>query len=294
MKAVTEELVWINGKIMPLAQARIGLEDRGFNFADGVYEVVRFYRGRTFTLDEHLNRLVNSADAIRIPLSIPQEQLAVEIRRLVDQSQLDEGMIYLQLTRGEAPRSHPFPPSIRPTLFFYARTITPAWKPGEGAGYRLLTVEDERWHKCWIKSLALLPNILAKNTAIEAGCDEAAFCHDGRVNECSASNLFCVKDGTLYTCPVGRKVLPGITRTLVIRLAGQLGLPVQEASLPLEVAKQADEVFITSTTREVNWVRQWDDQTIGTGRCGEITRRLHEAYVEAVEAEISQREAQVA
>jgi D-alanine transaminase len=283
MKAVTtDELVWFNGKVMPLCQARIGLEDRGFNFADGVYEVVRFYRGRTFTLDEHMERLDRSASAIHLTLPVATSELKVQIRQLIDQTALLEGMIYLQLTRGEAPRSHPFPANTKPTLFFYARPLPAPWTPGDGEGCKIISVDDERWRRCWIKSLALLPNILAKQEAVTAGCDEAVFVHNGTITECCSSNIFSVRNGKVYTCPVGEKALPGITRLVVFRVAKRLGIPVEEVALPIDQAKAADEVFITSTTRELNWVKTWDNQPVDSGKCGPITRKLHEAYVEEV------------
>lgn len=285
MKSVTDELVWFDGLVMPLAQARIGLEDRGFNFADGVYEVIRFYRGQTFTLKEHLDRLERSAREIYLQIPLGMEHLADEIRKLISLSHIAEGMIYLQLTRGQSPRQHPFPKDTKPTLFFYCRPVAAAWSPGEGEGCSVISAKDERWHRCYIKSLALLPNVLAKNQAISAGHDEAVFIHNGKVTECSASNIFCVRNGAVYSCPVGEKVLPGITRLVITRIAKRLGIPFHDEALSLEEALKSDEVFITSTTRELGWVRVWDGKTIGNGQCGAITRKLHEAYVEEVEAE---------
>lgn len=282
MNAATNELVWLNGQVLPLSEAKVGLEDRGFNFADGVYEVVRFYNGKPFTLDEHLERLEASAGAIHLALPLPAEQLAWEIRQHITRTDIGEGMIYLQLTRGEAPRSHLIPAGVQPTLFFYARPLPAPWKPGEGEGCQLINTVDDRWQRCWIKSLALLPNILAKNQAVSAGCDEAVFIHEGRVTECCSSNIFMVRGGKLITCPVGPKVLPGITRLVVGRLAKRLGIALEETSLPVAEAMAADEVFITSTTREINWVRLWDGKTVGNGHCGPVTKRLHEAYVEEV------------
>ena len=282
MKAVISELVWLNGKVQPLSQARVGLEDRGFNFADGVYEVVRFYRGKTFTLDEHMQRLMRSAEAIHIKLPLSLEKLKAEIRQFIETTAIREGMVYLQLTRGEAPRSHPFPLNAIPTLFFYARPVPTPWIPGAGEGCHVISVEDERWQRCWIKSLALLPNILAKNQAVTAGCDEAVFVHEGKVTECCSSNIFCVRGETVITCPVGAKVLPGITRLVVLRVANELGIIIEETALEVAGAMAADEVFITSTTRELNWVKTWDKKQIGNGTCGPITHKLHEAYVRQV------------
>lgn len=285
MKPVTDELVWFNGKVMPLAQAKVGLEDRGFNFADGIYEVVRFYRGKTFTLAEHLQRLVRSAQAIQLIVPADIEDLARDVRQLIIDTGIKEGMVYLQLTRGEAPRAHAFPEKSRPTLFFYARPLPEPWKPGRGEGCRLLSAVDDRWQKCWIKSLALLPNVLAKNHALSTGHDEAVFIHEGKVTECSASNIFCVRGGKVITAPVGPKVLPGITRLVILKLAKKLGIPVEEKAVGRDEAVACDEVFISSTTRELNWVREWDGTTIDAGKCGPITRTLHEAFVAEVKAE---------
>jgi len=210
-----------------------------------------------------------------------------EIRSLIHRSEVPEGMVYLQLTRGEAPRSHPFPEKARPTLFFYVRDLPPAWRPGEGEGCKLISVKDERWSRCHIKSIALLPNVLAKNHAIATGHDEAVFIADGKVTECSASNIFCVRSGRITTCAVGAKVLPGITRMVVQRIASRLGIAFDEVSLPLEDALKSDEVLITSTTRELNWVKAWDGKTIGSGECGPVTQRLHEAYLVEVEKQIA-------
>jgi D-alanine transaminase len=279
------ELVWLNGKITPFAQARVGLEDRGFQFADGVYEVVRFYRSRCFTLDEHMERLEQSATALRIPLPLDRVQLKQAIIDLVDRGGEGEGMVYLQLTRGEAPRAHPFPDTAKPTLLFYTRPLPAPWRPGEGDGIKLFSAADERWKKCWIKSLALLGNVLAKQQAIENGADEAVFIDGEIVTECSASNIFCVKRGSVYTHPVGPKVLPGITRLVVAQLCKQMNVPFVEAALTPREMQAAEEIFITSTTRELAWVREWDRKTVGGGKCGTLTKRLHEGYRDRVRAE---------
>ena len=285
MKTDNEELVWFNGTIMPLSQARMGLEDRGFNFADGVYEVVRVYGGNTFTLQEHLERLQRSAAAIQLTIPLSIEQLAAEMRKLIARSNIQEAMVYLQLTRGESPRAHAFTAGAKPTLFFYVRPVHAAWEPGMGAGCSVISVTDERWQRCYIKSIALLPNVLAKNHAISTGHDEAVFIHEGKVTECSASNIFCVSGGRLISSAVGPKVLPGITRLVLSRIAKRLGIVFDETAITLEEALACDEIFITSTTRELGWVRLWDGVTIGNGKCGVLTRKLHEAYCEEVLAE---------
>ena len=276
------ELIWLNGSVMPLADARVGVEDRGYQFADGVYEVIRLYDGRPFTLAEHLHRLERSAAGIRMELGTDRDALAAEILRFIPRTGVREGMIYLQATRGCAPRNHLFPKHCPPSLLFYARHLAPIDAPGEGEGAKLRTVPDERWKRCWVKSIALLANLLAKNEAVAAGADEAVFLEDGVVSECSASNLFIVRGGAILTHPVGPKVLPGITRLVLAQIARQIGVEMIERPVRFDEANTADEVFITSTTREVSWVRTWDDRTVGPGRCGPVTLRMHQALRERV------------
>ena len=278
------ELIWINGEIMPLGDARIGVEDRGFQFADGVYEVVRIYNGKAFTLDAHLQRLAKSAESIEIKLPVSGTQLRGEIVKFIARNPLADGMIYLQLTRGAAPRNHAFP-DCKPTLLFYARALDPLGDPAKSQGVRLITVTDERWKRCWIKSIALLPNVLAKNKALAAGADEAVFIDDGVVTECSSSNIFIIRGRRLLTHAVGPKVLPGITRAVLLELAPTTGLSVGEESFSEDEAIHADEVFITSTTREISWVLQWNQIPIDSGKCGPHTLALHEALRKRIAAE---------
>lgn len=278
------DLIWINGETIPFADARIGVEDRGFQFADGVYEVIRLYRGRPFTLDEHLARLEKSASGVDISMPLDRAVLAGEIRKLVTRTGVGEGMVYLQLTRGVSPRNHIYPAGLKPTLFFYVRPLPPTIPPGEGEGVKLLAVRDERWKRCWIKSIALLPNILAKNEAAKAGADEAVFVDAGMVTECSASNLFAIIAGKLVTHPVGSKVLPGITRALILDCATALKIDVDERAYLEEEATRAAELFISSTTREISWVARWNDRYIGQARCGQITAALHHELCKRVRA----------
>ncbi len=278
----TTEWIWLNGEIMPAGEARLGIEDRGFQFADGVYEVVRIYDGKCFALQAHLERLWRSAVDIQITPPLTTDSLAVEIKRLIDHTHSFNGMVYVQLTRGVAPRNHLFPEDIQPTLLFYTRPLPPVPAPGQGEGTKLLAVPDDRWKRCWIKAIALLPNVLAKNAAVAAGADEAAFIEVGFVTECSTSNLFAVIGGKLVTHPIGTKVLPGITRAILIEIAEELGIEVDERAIREEEAPRAEELFITSTTREIGWVSRWNDMYIGRGRCGAMTARLHRAFKERI------------
>ena len=276
------ELIWINGEVMRLADAKVGVEDRGYQFADGVYEVIRLYDGRPFTLREHLDRLEKSAAGIRMTLPMPPAALALEVLQFVPRAKVRDGMVYLQATRGCAARNHVFPKHCKPTVLFYVRELAPLDEPGEADGAALHTVPDERWRKCWIKSIALLPNVLAKNDAVAAGADEAVFVEGGVVSECSASNLFVVRGGKVMTHPVGPNVLPGITRAVLQQVAKQVGVEWVERPLRFDEAQGADEVFITSTTREISWVSKWDGKSVGGAKCGPVTLTLHRALRERV------------
>ena len=281
------ELIWINGEVMPLSDATVSVEDRGFQFADGVYEVARVYNGRCFALRPHIERLERSAGGIKLAMNLSKDQLAGAIESLVERSGLTDGMVYVQLTRGVCARNHVWPAAetCAPTLLFYTRKLPPPGPVGSGDGAALITVPDVRWRLCWIKSIALLANVLAKNEAAVAGAEEAVFVEDGHVSECSTSNLFFVIGGKLVTHPLGPKVLPGITRDYLLGCARELSIPVHERAVRESEAPDADEIFITSTTREVSWVSRWNNQRVGGQRCGPVTERLHRALRERIAQE---------
>ena len=281
LKITTDDKVWINGKIRLLAQASISVEDRGFQFADGVYEVVRIVSHRLFMLREHLERLGDSCEAIGIYNAFELDYLSQQICEFVQASSLPHAMIYLQITRGVASRNHIYKSSLQPTILFYIRKLPAPLAPGIASGMRLLPLDDERWKKCWIKSIALLPNVLAKNQAVEAGCDEAVFIDNHIVTEGSGTNIFAVIKGQLITHPVGEKVLPGITRMLLLELCKQLNLPFTERPFTETEARNADELFITSTTREISWASHWKGEH-RWHHPGPITMKLHQAIYELV------------
>lgn len=280
------EWIWLNGEIMPMADARLGIEDRGFQFADGIYEVIRLYDGKPFALLPHLQRLWNSAVDIRLTPPLTTDALAIEIQTLMSRVQPRDAMLYMQLTRGVAPRNHLIPDVVDPTLLFYIRPCERGAAPGEGEGTKLLSVPDDRWKRCWIKTISLLPNVLAKNAAVAAGADEAVFIDAGFVTECSASNLFAVIGGKLVTHPIGSKVLPGITRLVLLEIADELGIEVDERAISEDEAPWASELFITSTLREISWVSRWNDIYIGKGRCGPVTEALHRALRERIARDV--------
>jgi D-alanine transaminase len=282
-----QELIWLNGEVGPLGEATVGVEDRGFQFADGVYEVARVYDARCFALRPHIDRLERSAKGIKLALPVPKRELCDQIEKLVEQSDLREGMVYVQLTRGCCPRNHAIPSASKPTLLFYTRELPPVPAPEDVKGVALQSVRDMRWKLCWVKSIALLANVLAKTEAAAAGADEAVFVDEDQfVSECSTSNLYFVIDGTIVTHPVGEKVLPGITRDYLLGCARELKIPVQERPVLEHAAMSAPEIFISSTTREVNWVSRWNGKPVGTGKRGEITLRLHRAFQERVRREL--------
>jgi D-alanine transaminase len=270
---------------MALSEAHVPIEDRGLQFADGVYEVLRIYGGKMFALQPHLDRLAKSCAGISMSMPMSVEKLAGEMQDLVRRSDVRDGSIYLQITRGTALRNPVFPSKITPTLLFYVRAVPPLPGIDNTPGASLLSVPDERWHRCWIKSTSLLANILARNAATEKGCDEAIFIDGETLSECGSSNLFIVSSKQLVTAPVGPRVLPGITRDALLNLAAQLGIEAQVRPLQLSESISADEMFICSTMREVIWVSRWDSRTVGNGKCGAVTRRLHRALRETIAVE---------
>lgn len=269
-----DELCWIGGRIVPLRDARVSVDDRGFVFADGVYEVLRVYGGKPFAVDLHLERLSRSCEGIEIALPQTHQRLADIVQQLVTQSGLADGIVYLQVTRGVAPRGHAFPTDTPPTLIAYTRAMSFTHL----ARHRVISVEDDRWQRCWVKSIALLPNVLAKQKAVRAGADEAILVDGGLVQEGSTSNVAIVVGNTFVTPPVGKKVLPGVTRAVLIDIAQKIGMDVAERAFTLDEAYAADEAFLMSTTREIAWIGEWDGRAIGRNVFGPWTGRLSDGF----------------
>jgi D-alanine transaminase len=269
------ELLYLNGEVMPLAEGKVSVEDRGFQFADGVYEVVAVYNTVPYELPEHVERLFQSAAGIE--LVIPHTPAEVEgvARRLVADSGFRQCIVYVQVTRGHARRKHAFPAEVRPTLLLYVREFTGHPPENYTLGIRTITVPDDRWSRCHIKSIALLANVLAKERAHRAGAYEAIYhSAEGLVYEGSSSNVFCVLGGTVTTPPLCHKLLPGLTRRRLLLLAREAAIPVAEREFTVAELKGAEEVFITGTTSEVMPVCQVDDVIIGRGAPGPVTQRV--------------------
>lgn len=278
-----EELAYIEGQFVPLSEAKVSVTDRGFVFADGVYEVIAVYNGRAFRLEEHLARLATSALAIHLLLPVDDIELTKVIETGLDQSGFQEAQVYLQATRGAAPRSHAFPSEVQSNLVVTFRPLHRIPDEIRQKGVSVITTEEIRWSRCDIKSIALLPNVLAKQKAVECGAFEAVWVtKEGVVYEGAASNIFVVRDGEVRTPPQGEKILSGITREVVLQCAQNLDLPVSETTLQIEELLQGEEVFLTSTTMEVMGVVDVDGQTIGNGTVGPITKQLNDALRQEV------------
>lgn len=274
------ETAFLNGDYVPLEEARVSVEDRGFLFGDGVYEVIRCYAGQPFRMMEHLERLQASAAAIALALPLTTGEMIQVCDTLLGRSGLTECTIYFEATRGAAPRAHAFPPSAVPTVLAYACALSPLSPASRAAGVPLISVPDDRWGRCHIKSINLLPNVLAKQKAVEAGAYEGLFVRENDdVTEGTASNAFAVLDGRIYTHPADNRILHGVTRAAVIEVARSRGLEVREEALGLASFIRADEVFLSGTSIEIIGVSSIDAKPIGAGTPGPVTRGIYEGFV---------------
>jgi D-alanine transaminase len=281
-------LVYLNGQFLPMAEARVPVMDRGFLFGDSVYEVIPVYGGRLFRLAHHLDRLDNSLAAIEMANPIAREEWKALLGRLVGQRPGEDQSVYLQVTRGPADkRDHAIPPVISPTVFAMTNPLLPIDAAVAAEGIAAITLPDLRWLRCDIKATTLLANVLARQRAKEHGAVEAILLRDGLALEGAASNLFVVKEGLLVTPPKSVNVLPGITRDLVLELAAANGIPHAEAAIPESDLGVADEILLTSSTREVMPVSRLDGRPVGSGRPGALWRRIDGLY-QAYKARVRQ------
>lgn len=274
-------MILYNDTFLPPEEVSISYLDRGYYFGDGVYEVIRIYNGEIFEMQAHLDRLARSAESIRltIPYSIPE--LSHKIEQLVDQHTLKDAIVYLQITRGAATRSHVFPEQVKPTLLAYCREME---RPLEKMkhGVEAITRDDIRWLRCDIKSLNLLPNTMAKQEAADNRAEEVIFHRDGTVTEGSSSNIMMIKDQALYTHPANHLILNGITRELLLKLAKKIHIATFERPFTLKELEAADEVVMTSTTSEVIPIIRINEKDVGQGIPGPLTRKLQAAFEQAI------------
>lgn len=274
------ETAFLNGRFLPLAEATVSIEDRGFQFGDGVYEVIRTYRGRPFKLDAHLARLDRSAQAIDLRQPYPFERWVEYVTEGLRLGDFPETKIYVQITRGTAPRDHAYAPDLQPTVLMTFRELQPLNAIVQSTGVAAMTMKDIRWGRCDIKSINLLANVLARQQAKKRGVFESILVRDGQVTEGAVSNVFIVQDGKLITAPEGGWILSGVTRQVVLELARHEGLTVQERYCSEQELLGATEVFLTGTTVEVLGVVHIDGKQIGTGQPGPLTRSLAKRFLD--------------
>jgi len=263
-------IVYLDGNYLNQEDAKVSVLDRGFIFGDGVYEVIPCYGGHLFRLEQHLQRLCDSLAGIRLanPLTISQwTKILEEVVTRNNNDNADQS-VYLQVTRGVARRDHAFPDKVSPTIFVMSNPMPPVSNEKLTKGVVAITQEDIRWRYCHIKSIALLPNTLMRQVAREAGADEAILDRDGKITEGAASNIFIVKNGTIITPPKDECLLPGITRDLILEIAKDAGLNFSEIDISREQLQHADEIWLTSSTKEILPVTQLDSQPVGNGKPG--------------------------
>ena len=275
-------VAFINGAFVPLAEAKVSIEDRGFQFGDGVYEVIRTYKGRPFSLDAHLARLDRSAAALELTQPYSRAEWTRHVLEGVKRAAYPEAKVYIQITRGVAPRDHAYSDDATPTVVMTIREFHPLDRSVQTTGVEAMTTEDIRWGRCDIKSVNLLANVLARQQVKQAQVFEAILVNEGLVTEGAVSNVMVVQGGMVVTAPEGPRILSGVTRAVVLDLALKEGLPIQERFVSRAALYQADEVFLTGTTVEVLAVIRIDGKIIGDGRPGPITQRLAASFTSLV------------
>ncbi|ATX79892.1 D-alanine transaminase [Mariprofundus aestuarium] len=275
---------WVNGRFLPLEEATVHIEDRGFQFADGVYEVIACFGGKFLELDAHLDRLEQSCEAINISLLKSRPELIELIHETYRRNPFDHAMIYIQATRGVAPRSHLLQQEIVPTLVITSRELPTPSANKLAMGASAITLPDIRWQRCDIKSIALLASVIGKQEAARKGVDEAFWLdNEGHILEGCATNCFAVIDGELVTHPLDHQVLGGITRHLTLKIARQHGITVTERPWKLD-EPGLTECMMSSTTNAVIAVSHINDKTIGDGTAGPISSNLRQWMIDEFEA----------
>jgi D-alanine transaminase len=276
---------YVNGRYVPHGGAAVHIEDRGYQFADGVYEVVPVARGRLVDEDPHLDRLERSLGELQIGLPMTRQAIKLVSRELMRRNRLSNGFLYMQITRGVAPRDHKFPEAVRPALVMTTRQMEPPSGQAVAEGIGVITIPDLRWKRCDIKSVSLLPNVLGKQAATVAGAYEAWMVDpEGRVTEGTSTNAWIVtQDNELVTRDVSTSILNGITRLRLIELLRQDGVTFAERAFTVDEARQAREAFITSSTNFVMPVTRIDGEPVGNGHPGLLTGKLRDAYLDFVE-----------
>lgn len=279
-------LAWLNGNLCELDDAKIGVQDRGFLFGDGVYDVIKIYNGKSFRLSDHFERLQRSCNAISIELPYSAEEVQLAVENLINNSKISDGFIYMQVTRGCAPRDHFFPERVAPTFLIYILDIGHPVSKINMKPTDCITLPDERWMNCNIKSINLLPNVMALQKAKEADAGEAIlFRPDGTVTEGTRTNIFAVINGTVFTHPESRLILAGITRKIALKIFKDSHIPIIEKPFNVDDLKRATEVWTTSTGMEISPVRKIDGHMITETVPGPVCSYLIEEFWKIVEVE---------
>ena len=273
-----KNLAYYNGKITSIEDMMIPANDRGFYFGDGIYEVAMVFNHKIFALNDHLDRMANSAALVRIELPASKEEIGHLLEELALKVESPCQFLYWQITRASSPRNHLFPEGAASNLYVYSKP----WKGVEMSDeYRLLREEDTRFLHCNIKTLNLLPNVMAAQKAKEAGCSEAVFVRDGYVTEGSHSNISLIKDGVFVTHPLDNLILPGTERNHMIRYCGELGIPVEERALTLKEMAEAEEIIVSSTSHPSMRAMELDGKAVGM-KNAELVKKLRDKYMEEI------------
>lgn len=284
--------VYLNDRFIPLEEAYVPVLDRGFIFGDGVYEVIPVYTRKPFRLKEHLKRLQASLDSIRLKNPHSGAQWAELLAQLVAQNRGEDQYIYLHITRGPAQRDHAFPKQAQPTVFMMS---TPLQTPSPEllkTGVAAITAQDNRWLRCDIKAISLLPNVLLRQMAVDCGAGETVLLRDGILTEGAASNIFVVKNGVVLAPPKNHLMLPGITYDVVLELAAAHSIPYQVRAVSESEVRTAQELWMTSSGKEILAITTLDNQPVGDGKPGKVFWRMHELYQNYKSTVMRQSEAQ--
>jgi len=271
-------VIYLNGEFMPIEQARIPVLDRGFIFGDGVYEVIPVYSRHPFRLHEHLRRLRESLKSIKLANPHDDATWVHLIGRLIALNEPEDQSLYMHVTRGPAKRDHAFPKSVTPTVFLMSNPLTTPPRQQVSEGVCAITALDNRWLRCDIKAIALLPNVLLRQEAVDAGCVEAVLLREGFMTEGAASNIFVVSKGVMLAPPKNHLMLPGITYDVVLELAQANGIRHEIREIAEAELRGADEIWLTSSTKEVLAITRLDDAPVGNGKPGPLFERMYKLY----------------
>lgn len=270
--------VYLNGQFLPLEEAKVSVLDRGFIYGDGVYELVPVYGRRPYRLRQHLARLQRSLDGIRLANPHTDTEWEAIIAGLIGRMTFADQGVYLQVTRGAAKRDHAFPAGVAPTVFMMSNPLALPSREQIERGVAVVTAADERWLHCDLKTISLLGNVLARQLAVDAGATETVLFRNGHLTEASASNVLLVRDGVIVAPPKDNQILPGITYDVAFELAREGGLPIEVRPVPKDEALAADEMWLSSSTKEVLAVTSLDGRPFGGGKPGPVFRKVHALF----------------